>query len=96
MSETQDQLKESTTNTYVAWTVIILGCIAGIAFIVMFGEVEARNDNLDIVKVWSGKIIAVGLGIMANGILFGYLLLKVSSILQYYEQRKITNIADQV
>ncbi|WP_038344327.1 hypothetical protein [Acinetobacter sp. A47] len=96
MSETQDQLKESTTNTYVAWTVIILGCIAGIAFIVMFGQVEARNDNLDIVKVWSGKIIAVGLGIMANGILFGYLLLKVSSILQYYEQRKITNIADQV
>lgn len=96
MSETQDQLKESTTNIYVAWTVIILGCIAGIAFIVMFGQVEARNDNLDIVKVWSGKIIAVGLGIMANGILFGYLLLKVSSILQYYEQRKITNIADQV
>lgn len=94
MSETQPQLRESTTNTFVAWGVMILGCIAGIAFIVLFGQIEVRNENLDIVQVWSGKIIAVGLGIIMNGLLFGYLLLKVSSILQYYEQRKITNIAD--
>ncbi|MCU4390800.1 hypothetical protein KTH73_08700 [Acinetobacter courvalinii] len=94
MSETQSQLRESTTNTFIAWIVMILGCIAGIAFIVFFGQIEVRNENLDIVQVWSGKIIAVGLGIIMNGLLFGYLLLKVSSILQYYEQRKITNIAD--
>lgn len=94
MSETQHHLRESTTNTFIAWVVMILGCIAGIAFIVLFGQIEARNDNLDIVQVWSGKIIAVGIGIIMNGLLFGYLLLKVSSILQYYEQRKITNIAD--
>ncbi|WP_343579115.1 hypothetical protein [Acinetobacter sp.] len=94
MSETQHHLKESTTNTFVAWAVMILGCIAGIAFIVLFGQTEVRDDNLDIVQVWSGKIIAVGIGIIMNGLLFGYLLLKVSSILQYYEQRKITNIAD--
>ncbi|RPE31680.1 hypothetical protein EC846_1147 [Acinetobacter sp. BIGb0102] len=94
MSETQHHLRESTTNTFVAWVVMILGCIAGIAFIVLFGQIETRNDNLDIVQVWSGKIIAVGIGIIMNGLLFGYLLLKVSSILQYYEQRKITNVAD--
>ncbi|ENU92456.1 hypothetical protein LF296_07570 [Acinetobacter vivianii] len=94
MSETQHHLRESTTNTFIAWVVMILGCIAGIAFIVLFGQIETRNDNLDIVQVWSGKIIAVGIGIIMNGLLFGYLLLKVSSILQYYEQRKITNIAD--
>ncbi|KYQ84100.1 hypothetical protein AWW72_11040 [Acinetobacter sp. NRRL B-65365] len=94
MSETQHHLRESTTNTFIAWVVMILGCIAGIAFIVLFGQIETRDDNLDIVQVWSGKIIAVGIGIIMNGLLFGYLLLKVSSILQYYEQRKITNIAD--
>jgi len=94
MSETEHHLRESTTNTFVAWLVMILGCIAGIAFIVLFGQIEVRNDNLDIVQVWSGKIIAVGIGIIMNGLLFGYLLLKVSSILKYYEQRKITNIAD--
>ena len=94
MSETQHHLRESTTNTFIAWVVMILGCIAGIAFIVLFGQIETRNDNLDIVQVWSGKIIAVGIGIIMNGLLFGYLLLKLSSILQYYEQRKITNIAD--
>ncbi len=94
MSETQHHLRESTTNTFIAWVVMILGCIAGIAFIVLFGQIETRDDNLDIIQVWSGKIIAVGIGIIMNGLLFGYLLLKVSSILQYYEQRKITNIAD--
>lgn len=94
MSETQSHLRESTINTFIAWIVMILGCIAGLAFIVLFGQIEVRNENLDIVQVWSGKIIAVGLGIIMNGLLFGYLLLKVSSILQYYEQRKITNIAD--
>ncbi len=87
MTEFNNQTYESTTNTLVAWTVILLGFVAGIAFILLFGQVEARNEDLDIVYEWSGKIIAIGIGIITNALLFGYLLLKISSLLKYHERK---------
>ena len=93
MSE-KHELKESTTNTFIGWAVIILSFIAGSVFILIFGQIESQNDSYDTVYVWSGVMVAIGLGIILNGLLFGYLILKVSSILQYHEQRSITNIAE--
>ncbi|VXA57371.1 conserved hypothetical protein [Acinetobacter proteolyticus] len=87
MTDFNNLTYESTTSTLIAWTVILLGFIAGIAFILLFGQVEARNEDLDIVYEWSGKIIAIGIAIIANALLFGYLLLKISSLLKYHERK---------
>lgn len=85
MKESNNQVHESTTNTLVAWIVIFLGFVAGILFILFFGQVEAIDENLEVVYEWSGKMIAIGLGIIVNSLLFGYLLLKISSLLKYNE-----------
>ena len=86
------ELKESRTNTFIGWVVIILSFIAGCVFILIFGQVETQNASYDTVYVWSSIMVAIGFGIILNGLLFGYLILKVSSILQYHEQRTMTNI----
>jgi len=88
MNEAKKFLKESKTTSVVAWGVILFGIVVGIAFILSYGQVETRNDNLDIIQIWSKEMITVGLFIIFNGLLFGYLLLKISSILNHLENNK--------
>lgn len=88
MSQANKPHSESKANTVVAWGVILFGIVLGIAFILSYGQVETRNDNLDIIQVWSKEMVTVGLFIIFNGLLFGYLLLKISSILNHLENNK--------
>ncbi|AZB92478.1 MULTISPECIES: hypothetical protein [Acinetobacter] len=88
MSEVKKPHTESKATKVVAWCLIIFGIVLGIAFILSYGQVETRNDNLDIIRVWSTQMITVGLFIIFNGLLFGYLLLKISSILNHLENNK--------
>ncbi|ADI90248.1 hypothetical protein MWMV2_MWMV2_01767 [Acinetobacter oleivorans] len=88
MSQANKLHSESKATTVVAWGVILFGIVLGIAFILSYGQVETRNDNLDIIQVWSKEMVTVGLFIIFNGLLFGYLLLKISSILNHLENNK--------
>ncbi|MFY7002772.1 hypothetical protein [Acinetobacter pittii] len=88
MSEVKKPHTESKATKVVAWCLIIFGIVLGIAFILSYGQVETRNDNLDIIRVWSTQMVTVGLFIIFNGILFGYLFLKISSILNHLENNK--------
>ncbi|MCG9510572.1 hypothetical protein MCL32_02930 [Acinetobacter pittii] len=88
MSELMEPHNESKSTKVVAWCVILFGIVLGIAFILSYGQVETRNDNLDIIQVWSTEMITIGLFIIFNGLLFGYLLLKISSILSHLENNK--------
>ncbi|MFA2917363.1 hypothetical protein [Acinetobacter pittii] len=88
MSEVKKPHIESKATKVVAWCLIIFGIVLGIAFILSYGQVETRNDNLDIIRVWSTQMVTVGLFIIFNGLLFGYLLLKISSILNHLENNK--------
>lgn len=88
MSQVSKSHSESKATSVVAWGVILFGIVLGIAFILSYGQVETRNDNLDIIQVWSKEMVTVGLFIIFNGLLFGYLLLKISSILNYLENNK--------
>jgi len=88
MSEAKKPHNESKSTKVVAWCVILFGIVLGIAFILSYGQVETRNDNLDIIHVWSTQMVTIGLFIIFNGLLFGYLLLKISSILNHLENNK--------
>lgn len=88
MSEVKKPHTESKATKVVAWCLIIFGIVLGIAFILSYGQVETRNDNLDIIRVWSTQMVTVGLFIIFNGILFGYLFLKISSILNHLQNNK--------
>ncbi|AQV16997.1 hypothetical protein [Acinetobacter pittii] len=88
MSEVKKPHTESKATKVVAWCLIIFGIVLGIAFILSYGQVETRNDNLDIIQVWSKEMVTVGLFIIFNGLLFGYLFLKISSILNHLENNK--------
>ncbi|WP_044103591.1 hypothetical protein [Acinetobacter pittii] len=88
MSEVKKPHTESKATKIVAWCLIVFGIVLGIAFILSYGQVETRNDNLDIIRVWSTQMVTVGLFIIFNGLLFGYLLLKISSILNHLENNK--------
>ncbi|OOT51942.1 hypothetical protein [Acinetobacter pittii] len=88
MSEVKKPHTKSKATKVVAWCLIIFGIVLGIAFILSYGQVETRNDNLDIIRVWSTQMVTVGLFIIFNGLLFGYLLLKISSILNHLENNK--------
>ncbi|OCY54915.1 hypothetical protein [Acinetobacter pittii] len=88
MSKVKKPHTESKATKVVAWCLIVFGIVLGIAFILSYGQVETRNDNLDIIRVWSTQMVTVGLFIIFNGLLFGYLLLKISSILNHLENNK--------
>lgn len=88
MSQVSNPHSESKATSIVAWGIILFGIVLGIAFILSYGQVETRNDNLDIIQVWSKEMVTVGLFIIFNGLLFGYLLLKISSILNHLENNK--------
>ncbi|ARD29546.1 hypothetical protein OTEC02_12605 [Acinetobacter lactucae] len=85
MSNIGSNHTESKSCSLVAKIVMILGLIWGISFIVAFGQVEIRNDYLEIVKVWSVKMVVIGCLIILNGLGLGYLLLKISHILRNQE-----------
>ncbi|MCG5225645.1 hypothetical protein ABI223_04445 [Acinetobacter pittii] len=88
MSEIMKSHNESKATRVVAWCIILFGIVLGIAFILSYGQVETRNDNLDIIQIWSIEMVTIGLFIIFNGLLFGYLLLKISSILNHLENNK--------
>ena len=88
MSQANKLHSESKATSFVAWGVILFGIVLGIAFIFLYGQVETRNDNLDIIQIWSTEMVTIGLFIIFNGLLFGYLLLKISSILNHLENNK--------
>lgn len=88
MSEVKKPHTESKATKVVAWCLIVFGIVLGIAFILSYGQVETRNDNLDIIQVWSKEMVTVGLFIIFNGLLFGYLFLKISSILNHLENNE--------
>nr|WP_047937155.1 hypothetical protein [Acinetobacter baumannii] len=52
---------------------------------VAFGQVETRNEYLEIINVWSTKMIVIGCLIILNGLGLGYLILKISCILRNQE-----------
>lgn len=88
MREIMKSHNESKATRVVAWCIILFGIVLGIAFILSYGQVETRNDNLDIIQIWSIEMVTIGLFIIFNGLLFGYLLLKISSILNHLENNK--------
>ncbi|PPC07829.1 hypothetical protein SOI76_06955 [Acinetobacter pittii] len=88
MSEVMKSYNESKATRVVAWCIILFGIVLGIAFILSYGQVETRNDNLDIIQIWSTEMVTIGFFIIFNGLLFGYLLLKISSILNHLENNK--------
>lgn len=50
MSQANKPHSESKATTVVAWGVILFGIVLGIAFILSYGQVETRNDNLTLFK----------------------------------------------
>ncbi|HEM8710150.1 hypothetical protein SJZ98_07665 [Acinetobacter baumannii] len=85
MSNVGNIHRESKNCSLVAKIVMTLGVIWGIAFIVAFGQVETRNEYLEIINVWSIKMIVIGCLIILNGLGLGYLILKISCILRNQE-----------
>lgn len=87
MNGSRDRTRESLIFRYIAIFVIFLTIILGITFIVAFGFVNYLNKNQQIFEVRSGKMIFQGIVIIFYGLIFGYFLLKVSSILNYVEEK---------
>lgn len=82
-------LKESEACTIIGWGIIVIGFLAGLIFILAFGRVEIPSAYYGSRQVWSGTMISIGVGIMLNGFLLGYLFQKIGSILRYHEDRKL-------
>lgn len=85
MDVLKNKMQESKNCSIIAKIVMLLGTILGICFIFAFGQVQVENEYLESVYVWSGKMIFMGILIILNGFIFGYLLLKLSSILREFE-----------
>jgi F0F1-type ATP synthase membrane subunit c/vacuolar-type H+-ATPase subunit K len=82
-------LKESGTCDLVGLTLMILGVVSGIVFIIVFGRIEVPSVYYGTRTIWSGVMIATGIGIIFNGLLIGYLFQKIASILRYHENKSI-------
>ena len=85
-------LKESEACNLIGWAIIIIGVISGGIFIATFGRIEIPSTYYGTRTVWSGVMIATGIGIAINGFLAGYLFQKIASILRYHESQKSKNI----
>lgn len=81
-------LKESEACNLIGWAIIIIGIISGFIFIGVFGRIEVPSSYYGTRTVWSGAMIATGVGIAINGFLAGYLFQKIASILRYHESKK--------
>lgn len=92
MMEEPQGTTESEICNLIGWTIIILGFLTGFVFILVFGRVdvpmEIAGAYLGTRSVWSGTMICVGVGIVVNGFLFGYLFQKIASILKYHESKR--------
>lgn len=78
-------MSESEVCDTLGLIIIILGILAGITFILNFGQVEIPRSYYGTEKVWSGVMVATGLGISINGFLVGFLFKKIASLLRYNE-----------
>lgn len=87
MSENNTQgMKESDVCNTIGVILIGLGVVVGFIFILAFGRIEVES-YYSTTKVWSGLMVATGIGIMFNGFLIGYLFQKIASILRYHEDK---------
>ena len=91
-------LKESEACNLVGWAIIVIGIISGGIFIATFGRIEIPSSYYGTRTVWSGVMVATGIGIAINGFLAGYLFQKIASILRYHEtnQPKIEKTNDSL
>jgi hypothetical protein len=78
------QMKESDTCKIIGWITMAIGALAGILYIFIFGQIEIEGTYYT-EKVWSGVMICVGVGIILNSLLVGYLFQKIGSLLAYQE-----------
>ena len=62
-------LKESEACNLVGWAIIVIGIISGGIFIATFGRIEIPSSYYGTRTVWSGVMIATGIGIAINGFL---------------------------
>ncbi len=80
------QMKESDTCKMVGWIIMAIGALAGIIYIFIFGQIEIERTYYT-EKVWSGVMVCVGIGIIINSLLVGYLFQKIGSLLTYHEAK---------
>lgn len=80
------QMKESDICNSIGWVIIALGSLAGILYIINFGQIEIESIYYT-KKVWSGVMVCVGIGIILNSLLVGYLFQKIGSLLAYQEAK---------
>jgi len=85
-------LKESEACIMLGWGIIVLCFLVGLIFIFTFGRVEIPNAYYGSRLVWSGTMISIGVGIMFNGFLLGYLFQKIGSILRYHEDKNLDKV----
>ena len=85
-------LKESEACNLIGWVIIAIGVISGGIFIATFGRIEVPSSYYGTKTIWSGVMIATGIGIAINGFLAGYLFQKIASILRYHESKKSNDI----
>lgn len=83
-------MKESETCSLIGWAIIVIGIVSGFIFMIVFGRVEIPSAYYGTRTIWSGIMIATGLGISINAFLVGYLFQKIASILRYHETNKDT------
>ena len=92
MTENTQGMNESDVCNFIGWALFAIGLIAGFIFIMVFGRlevpIEVAGTYYGARKEWSGTMIFVGIGIMFNGFIVGYLFQKVASILRYHEERR--------
>ncbi|MCM1934633.1 hypothetical protein NCY59_03370 [Acinetobacter radioresistens] len=90
MSETNTQsstLKESETCNILGWAIMGLGFIAGLIVVFAFGRIEITNEYYRTETIWSMAAIGTAIGIVFNGIIWGYLFQKIASLLRYHENK---------
>lgn len=80
-------MKESETCNTIGWLIMTIGVLAGIVFTFSFGRVEIPRSYYGTETVWSGIMVATGIGIIINSFLVGYLFQKIGSLLRYNEQK---------
>lgn len=91
MSTNTQATKESDVCNFIGWVLFAIGLIAGFVFIMVFGRlevpIEVAGTYYGTRKEWSGTMIFVGIGIMFNGFIIGYLFQKIASLLRYQEEK---------
>lgn len=85
MSNESNLHHESFNCNFIGGLIMALGIFSGFIFILAFGRIEIPTQYYGTEKAWSPVMVAVGIGIIINSFIIGYLFLKISSILKYQE-----------